>query len=62
MNANALDETARGADLRRCWGCRRLHERSAMRWGRVPRGAVCDPLWHPQRMRVLWCEICNSGT
>ncbi|MGH2604337.1 MAG: hypothetical protein ACRDJ9_33730 [Dehalococcoidia bacterium] len=43
-----------GIDLRRCWGCRNLWPRSAMRWGSVTEG----PLWYPRAVRVLRCPDC----
>jgi hypothetical protein len=42
------------ADVRRCWGCRKLWPRSAMRWGAVNEG----PLWNPRPVRVLRCPDC----
>jgi hypothetical protein len=41
-------------DLRRCWGCRNLWPRTAMRWGSVTEG----PLWYPRAVRVLRCPDC----
>jgi hypothetical protein len=43
-------------DLRRCWGCRNLWPRTAMRWGSVTEG----PLWYPRAVRVLRCPDCLS--
>jgi hypothetical protein len=45
-----------GVDLRRCWGCRNLWPRTAMRWGSVTEG----PLWYPRAVRVLRCPDCLS--
>jgi hypothetical protein len=42
------------ADTRRCWGCRRLWPRTAMRWGFITEGA----LWNPRRVKVLRCADC----
>lgn len=42
------------ADVRRCWGCRRLWPRTAMQWGFVEEGA----LWNPRVVKVLRCADC----
>lgn len=42
------------ADVRRCWGCRKLWPRTEMRWGSVTEG----PLWYPRAIRVLRCPDC----
>ena len=42
------------ADVRRCWGCRKLWPRTAMRWGAIHEG----PLWNPRPVRVLRCPDC----
>jgi hypothetical protein len=42
------------ADVRRCWGCRKLWPRTAMRWGSVTEG----PLFFPRTVRVLRCPDC----
>lgn len=42
------------SDVRRCWGCRKLWPRTAMRWGAVTEG----PLWYPRTIRVLRCPDC----
>jgi hypothetical protein len=42
------------ADVRRCWGCRNLWPRTAMRWGSVTEG----PLFFPRTVRVLRCPDC----
>lgn len=47
-------EPAPAADLRRCWGCRGLHDRAQMRWGTIAEG----PIWYPRRVRVLRCTDC----
>lgn len=49
-----LEALARQFDLRRCWGCRNLWPRAAMRWGSVTEG----PLWYPRAVRVLRCPDC----
>ena len=51
ITGNLLDA---GADLRRCWGCRQLWPRAAMRWGSVNEG----PVWYPRSVRVLRCPDC----
>ena len=43
-----------GTDVRRCWGCRKLRPRAAMRWGSVNEG----PIWYPRVVRVLRCADC----
>ena len=42
------------SDVRRCWGCRKLWPRAAMRWGSVSEG----PIWYPRTVRVLRCPDC----
>lgn len=42
------------ADVRRCWGCRRLWPRSSMRWGKATEG----PLWYGRSYKVLRCPDC----
>ena len=52
-----LDNTelmSASADVRRCWGCRQLWPRTAMRWGSVTEG----PLFFPRTVRVLRCPDC----
>lgn len=49
-----LRAIARSVDVRRCWGCRNLWPRGAMRWGSVTEG----PLWYPRVVRVLRCPDC----
>ena len=44
-------------DARRCWGCRRLWPRAAMRWGTVHAG----PVWYPRSVRVLRCGECLAA-
>lgn len=44
-------------DVRRCFGCRRLWPRAAMRWGTVHAG----PVWYPRSVRVLRCEECLAA-
>ena len=51
-----LQLVSAGADVRRCWGCRKLWPRTAMRWGAVNEG----PLWNPRVVRVLRCPDCLS--
>ena len=48
--------SGRGADVRRCWGCRNLWPRTAMQWGSITAG----PLWYPRAVRVLRCPDCLS--
>ena len=54
--ADDLQGAGTNADLRRCWGCRNLWPRAAMRWGSVTEG----PLWYPRAVRVLRCPDCLS--
>lgn len=41
----------------RCFECRRLWPRTAMRWGTRPAG----PVWFPRIIRVLRCPDCLPG-
>lgn len=43
-----------GIDLRRCWTCRTIRPRAAMRWRSRERG----PRWNPRQLRVLCCPDC----
>lgn len=54
IEADSPAVTAHDPDLRRCWGCRNLWPRAAMRWGSVTEG----PLWYPRAVRVLRCPDC----
>ena len=56
IGATAESAETQSADLRRCWGCRNLWPRAAMRWGSVTEG----PLWYPRAVRVLRCPDCLS--
>ncbi len=53
-DGNDLHLMQAAADVRRCWGCRRLWPRTAMRWGIVKEGA----LWNPRVVKVLRCADC----
>ena len=45
------------ADDRRCWTCRALRPRAALRWGNVDPAAPA--LWHARAARVLRCPDCS---
>jgi hypothetical protein len=54
------DEAAREAGTEeplRCFACRRLWPRTAMRWVLRPAG----PVWFPPTVRVLRCPECVPG-
>jgi hypothetical protein len=55
-DSEAMLNAQSDVDLRRCWGCRNLWPRTAMRWGSVTEG----PLWYPRAVRVLRCPDCLS--
>jgi hypothetical protein len=54
VESGAASVAPASVDLRRCWGCRNLWPRTAMRWGSVTEG----PLWYPRAVRVLRCPDC----
>jgi hypothetical protein len=56
-STDTLAPAAAEGEVVRCFECRQLWPRHAMRWGARPSG----PVWFPRTVRVQRCPDCLPG-